>query len=288
MFAKGMFAIFTIKLLFFSLIFLNQACTNESDENSEVNLAKNSFLESLNISRENLSNVKVIEQRNSYARTENNDLTELKLTKTDPNSEIIINNFNEALDLITSGDLENEENECINDSGNLCLTVYVDEDEVNNSLIPSIQAAKSYLKTQYDLTDYEISEILDGNEEVILINMAQVIIEGKSGSSHPIGYNKSINLFSQPMYAANYQENIGSKAWGCFKSVIGVDLAISAIDALYSEYTDDIAMSMAERQARKSGAKAALKRLAIKTASKFVGGIGAVVAAVEFGICMAK
>ena len=65
-FAKGMFAIFTIKLLFFSLIFLIQACQTDEHEfdNIEQKLALQKFQ---NLIKESTVNIgKIVEKQNEF------------------------------------------------------------------------------------------------------------------------------------------------------------------------------------------------------------------------------
>ena len=103
-FAKGMFAIFTIKLLIFGTIFIIQSCTEEDNIPSlEVTNAKNSFLESLQKSRNNLSNAKIISSKEFYSSSSFNQksinvtLTKVDLIKTDPTDEIEVGDFKEII-----------------------------------------------------------------------------------------------------------------------------------------------------------------------------------------------
>lgn len=57
-FAKGMFAIFTIRLLFVGAFFIIQSCNQDSND-IEINSAEDDFLSSLQISKDNFSNVGV-------------------------------------------------------------------------------------------------------------------------------------------------------------------------------------------------------------------------------------
>ena len=62
-FAKGVFAIFTIKLLFFGIVFLNQACQNEDTIELTQEQALANFEQKLELIRPKINSIL---ERNNY------------------------------------------------------------------------------------------------------------------------------------------------------------------------------------------------------------------------------
>ncbi len=89
-FAKGMFAIFTIKLLFIGTFLIIQSCSEESSE-IEISSAENNFIESLQISKNNFSSIKVNKKSsingNLLRRGIDEELGEITLVKTSPDKD---------------------------------------------------------------------------------------------------------------------------------------------------------------------------------------------------------
>ena len=283
-FAKGMFAIFTIKLLIFGTIFIIQSCTEEDNIPSlEVTNAKNSFLESLQKSRNNLSNAKIISSKEFYSSSSFNQksinvtLTKVDLIKTDPTDEIEVGDFKEIIDLVDSGELIKHDNvlndNCFNNNGEeMFLSVYVDESAVQQSMQPSLNDAKNYLYSK-GLNNSDIQYLLESNADGVAVNesnLVPLVMAMIATEQNELANKSSIDfssLFVTSAHAFELQEN---GLYDCAMRSLGI-----------------IALTEAFQKGISSTAgKKALKKAIVKVAGKTLGWVGAAWAAYEFGDCM--
>lgn len=293
-FAKGIFAIFTIKLLIFGTIFIIQSCSEEDNIPSlEVTNAKNSFLESLQESRTNLSNAKIISSKEFHSSSSFNQkstdvtLTKVDLIKTNPTDEIDVNDFGDLTYYINkkwvslkptkdnndvSNDGTQDEGDCTNVNGEeICLSVNINESQVKKYLDPAIQAAKDYLYEK-GFTDLEIENDIfsewDGSEEHLVpfvMYLVEFEVEDPSASSL-----KFRDVFFNSAYAQSTKIKLtADEVWDCAKDAVGIGF-VSAV---------------AMHGAKKLGIKILTKAFT-KFVSKFAGPVGAAIMVADFGFCL--
>lgn len=274
-FLKGMFGIFMIKLVVLSVILIYQSC--QDSETFEVQQTSNRFINSMLSSSKKLEAVEVknydyyILQSASDVRTNENDLSPVITIKANPNEDVEDSpTFDKLTELINSGVLiPDEEEECeAEDENNICHVVYVNENEVIQSLNPAIIQAKDYLNSK-GLNESEIIEILEGEDESLLIpivmGMTTVDLESGSYSSR-----MNINLLGSSLYAQNTQELVDvDKAVNCAIAALGLDI----FDAF--------------REIGEQGLKKALKSLVKTVGKRLLGPISVAIFVAEWALCYA-
>jgi len=285
-FAKGMFAIFTIKVVLFSLIFINQSCENNPNE-LESN-AKENFLSALATSKDNVSNISVnkVETSNLQAR----DLTDGTLVL-DENvtklclDEPIDNNNNDSNTGLTLGnvlelDLEiiKDTNGDIDNNGDYCYEI--DENEALTSLSPALEQAKNYLMSigisELELIE-EFGETLN-DPAIITTAIIATQVQSFNTSSNQYSYlNKNnINLFAQPTFAYTMQSPfdnfIESKAGRCLGAALGITAIRTLINSTIALTEPGIA------------ALQILKHIGLR----YLGAIGVAYAVYSFSKCVSQ
>lgn len=285
---KGIFGIFVIKSIALGIMLIYQACETES--NLPQTEAKDVFIESLQVSRSNFSNIKITsnEEFNSISNLSQKSteitLTEIELIKTDPTDEVQVNDFGELTDQLNDGSLlvkpgSNDENNddsendeyCTDVNGEeMCLSVYIDESEVEESLVPAIQAARNFLYTR-GFSDSEINTMIaeeNGKEEDLIPVVAIIIEHENENTNNPTSYNYS-GLFINGVYAQAAPELTTSEVLNCAASAIGVDALWALGGSSASAWT-----------------KGAIKKAFGAVAKRFLGPVGVAIAVVSFGLCI--
>jgi len=280
-FGKGMLGLFVIKLLVLGVFLVYQACDQGESLTVDSNLAQNEFITSLKQLKNDLSNVKVydknkMQETNLYTRAVEDDLTEIKITKSDPNELLdSIMNFDKLSYMISQGLIEPmEDSECdANNEPTICETLVVNEQEVQQAMEPSLQEAKNYLYSK-GYNDADIAYLLaadnEGPEmhESVLIPTVMAMIEEENNQSNSTASSYEFSgLFISSAYAYTLEEQ---DLYDCALRTLGI-----------SELTDALAKGINSR-----AGKTALKKAIRKVAVRVVGWVGAVWAAYEFGDCM--
>lgn len=277
--AKGMIAIFSIKLLLFSGIFIFQSCTTENDASDVENQVRQDFLGSMNQISNTLNNLTFTTSaiQNKSLRTDGMiSSNDFRLINNTPNENLNLSNFNEVAERVNSGDviLSNEQ-ECFERNGEIvCLTVQIDEEEVLSSIEPAIQEAKNVLYTK-GYTDQDINEMLseEGAQEEDLVPVVMSLLaldeqENNLASNNLVSYNFFFNS------AHAYQGGID---WGEVGNCAAAALGINAITSFAS-----LQGSGSDRWKRK-----AITKLIGKVASRFLGPVGVAITIGSFALCMA-
>lgn len=279
-FAKGMFAIFTIKLFLVTMAFVIQSCNNnEIFEDNSVTEAKNSFLNSVKIGISNLDGVQLNSKNNStFAKsTINNEEYATISVYSLPESNFTdfqtldnVRNFNE-LTTIEGTELEvkyidgsNSDN--ILESQELIKSYSISIESAKQSLQPTLSEAKNYLRSN-GYTSADIADLLTADEdgpamsESDLIPAVMELIAEEQNSSLAATFDYD-SLFGTPMHASRIGECAGDA------------LGISAIAVVVREGINT-----------KAG-KRLLKKAIRKVASRALGWVGAAIFVYEFGDCM--
>ena len=277
-FAKGMFAIFTIKLFIVGTVLLVQACTEEKVD-FEDSFAKNDLIKSFQKSKSNFSKIKAISSRdfdgNSISKS-GETLTPVELIKADPSDDIQVGDFNELTNLVKDGTLinpnENTEEECINENGEeLCLTVYVDEAAVEQSMQPSLNDAKNYLYSK-GYTDADIAQLLAADNEGPAVDesaLVPTVMALIAEEENPGGVASSMN-FSSLFITSAHATSVEQDTYDCALRAFGITAITDVVNNGISS----------------AAGKKALKKAIRKVASRVLGWVGAAWAAYEFGDCM--
>lgn len=256
-FAKGMFAIFTIKLVLVGILFLIQSCQND---NLDLNLKKKSqeeLLASLELTKQNVNSIEV-------KRINNNQLNKNDLVAYDLEEVNTLSNLFELLDRENLTFSYNELNSTINFNHLNSEVIYkIPEKEIINYLNPNIPLAKNFLNT-LGLSNEDISQVLKetGSLESSLIPFAMSLAEfGDFDNS--VSYNFSNFLIN----SAHAQT--GRDVVRCALTALGADL-------FYALGTQD---------ATKWGKKA-LRKLMARVLPRFLGPIGVAITVGTFVVCM--
>lgn len=278
-FAKGIFAIFTIKLFIVLMTFVVQSCSNEIFEENSVTEAKINFLNSAKIGISNLNGVLINSKNNStlakstnynedYATISVYSLPESNFT--DFQTLDNISSFNQLTRIdgteLQVSYIDGSTSDNISDSQDLIRSYSISIEAAKQSLQPTLVEAKNYLRSK-GLTDNDIQNLLTADEygpamsESDLIPTVMQLIAEEQNINSVASLNFS-NVFIQSAHASD----IGNCA--------GDALGISAIAAVVNEglYT--------------SAGKALLKKAIRKVASRALGWVGAAVFTYEFGDCM--
>ncbi len=288
--AKGMFAIFAIKLIFIGGFFIFQSCQTDSIDNQVQEKAKTSFLTSLTQSKENFNSILVknskikgynsssvlardlqgetvsyclMEFDDSITTTEEvigsiENLSDLIQTKTQYNLGLIKGFTDTSTDDNTSESNSDTTNNYFTED---CLSIFeLPIQPIVDALEPSIVEAKNYLYS-LGLTDAEIAIELGGAEEANLVPVVMALIAAETESSNSVTFNYGA-FFGYSLHALN-----GEPDWyDCMLRAVGIDALIELING----------------NVTKQIAKKAIR----KVVSRTLGWIGAAIAAYEFGSCM--
>ena len=194
-----------------------------------------------------------------------------------------MNDFGELTDRLNDGSISvkpqdddpnddsgNDEN-CIDINGEeLCLSVYIDESEVQESMDPAIQAAKEIYLYAKGFSDQEIEDDIlsewDGSEEhLVPFVMYLAELGGESSTTSSLEFR---NLFNSA-YAQSTPELTADEIWDCAVEAVGLGF-VSAVGM---------------HGAKKAGIKMLTKSFT-KFVSRFAGPIGAAIMVADFGFCL--
>lgn len=278
--AKGMLAIFMIKLLLFGGAFIFQSCQQDGlFESEEQTIAKENFKKSAFSSLNTLSQINVNSSINNsslmMART-NSDLAQIKVyTKsgivTSETPDIELSSDFADLFHLKNTDLgvkyiDGAESDNITDDQQLLGTFQISVQAAQNSLEPTLKEAKNYLRS-HGYTEADIADLLTADEdgpamsESDLIPAVMQLIAEEQNSSLAATFDNAI-LFGTSAHASR----IGACA--------GDALGISAIAGVFAAGINS------------SAGKALLKKAIRRVASRALGWVGAGIFVYEFGDCM--
>lgn len=269
--AKGMIAIFAIKLLLFIAVFTFNACSPDKVEVSDNNLEFKNAIEDTFFK---ISNINLKSKDNTMARSSNlsEEYETIYLISNEnqvfENTDFLnsINNLHDIVEVSNQYDFTSTEAIEVND--NPIATFSVNEQSVIDALQPSIQEAKNYFRSK-GLNDNDIHEMLDGEEEYTLI---PIVMEAtKTENVNLTSKNDLSILFGQSAYAASYMGNVRD----CFLETTGIAAGIALVGALTAEVID------------KGLVKKLIKTAVKKIGGRALGGIGLALMVIDFSYCMA-
>lgn len=278
--AKGMIAIFAIKLTLILAVFTFNACSSEDVETSQNN--ETAFSDALDLSMSNINSIGVFNTNGAMTRTDGSTKT-LHLVKEDEQTFNDITFLNSVTDFESLVGVKNERNltlieENPIDVNNLLGTYIIDEQPIIDALQPSIQEARNYLINVHHFTNQGIDQMIidEGGTEEDLVPFVMILTsQEQEQSSASITFNKSLNLFVNSAYAQQQQHNVitWTEVGICVLGAIGVDLG-AALGPEVGGKVDKWKMK-------------ALTKLFGKVVSRFLGPVGVALAVVSFGTCLA-
>lgn len=292
--AKGMLAIFMIKLVLFSGVLIFQSCQTEEDSNYDSAQLENEFLSSLFESENDINSIPINTPFNSIdydgnlflssAGNEDQILSQEPQTRTVCLRQIINNETDDTQgeEIETIGELmeigniisidgigigDGDDIDDSDDSSEVvthCFEVPIQP--TSSALTSSVSSAKNYLR-QKGYSDTDISEIVDGGKEENLIPLVIGLIEADNEQSNSTVLNDFNQLFGNSLHA---------QSWG---SIVGCAIASTGLDV----FNDLRSLQGKEKKVRNK----ILKRAFRKIAAKFLGPIGIAITVIEFGTCVA-
>jgi hypothetical protein len=280
--AKGMIAIFAIKLILFSAFLTFNACSTEESENSTndnvafKNALQNSYLSTNNI---HVSNHSI----SSFSRSSelNEDFTTIYLLNNSGNSfdnTDFLNSINNIHDLSeATNQYELTVTEAIEVNENPIGTLNVPNQPAIDALQISIQEAKNVLYSK-GYSDQDINEMLleEGASEEHLVPVVMTLTSLDEQDDATLAFHNSLNLFFNAAYAQENTEDQHAVDWGkvgkCALAAIGADFVLSLSVEAGGKH---------DRWKRK-----ALVKLIGKTASRMLGPVGVIIAVGTFVGCM--
>ncbi|MEM6718361.1 MAG: hypothetical protein AAF611_03500 [Bacteroidota bacterium] len=305
---KGLFAIFIMKLILLCGALVFHACQSENDFSNEINEeAKNNFLDALKITGTELSNVSIspsitklpLEKRDAAKRdgtttnsTTNVDtqtfcLTHYNANSTDQALQDIVANITSLGDLMnarsqhgvsTQFDLTYSPSNTTNTGNsqhpnsfdpNDCLSIFeLPVQPVIDAMTPAIIEAKNFLYSK-QMTDTEIIEVLDGEEEYNLVPLVTALIAAESNSSNSNVSREALSLFIESTYAQD-TDIFSERLYDCGMRALGITALQDLIQKGY----------------KSNAGKKALKKAIRKIAAKTLNWIGIAWAMFEFTTCM--
>ncbi len=300
---KGLFAIFMIKLTLLVGVVIFQSCQTENSFETENNEElKDNFLAALQESKQRIEEVKSktfritdseITKGEFTAKNNNEDATnwkqiclersiqdELLVDGDSIVTSAVVNTLTDVFNLAneigsrpvvidgTSTPSDDINNMDTPDFGYYHTCYYFDETPIIEAMEPSIIEAKNYLHSK-ELTDSEIVEILDGEEEYNLVPLVAALIAEENNTSNSSVSNEALSLFITASYAQD-GDSVSGRMYDCLMRSLGVT-----------------ALQEAMQQGLKSDAgKRALKKAVRKIAARTLSWIGAAWAVFEFVSCM--
>lgn len=272
--AKGMVAIFAIKLALVIIIITFNACSTENIENSKNNSSE--FQNALDLSMSNIGKISTFNTLEGMARTNEESKTLYLINNNEQtfNNTDFLNSVTDLQSLITikngrSLTLAEEDPMDIND---ILASYTIDEQPIVSALQPAIQEAKNYLY-ELGLTDAEISVELQGGDEsdLVLAVMALKNAESNHLNSTNLSNNNYQNLFGFSIYAQEQQQDntlqdSGPDWYDCLLRSVGIDAVIELFNGKVT--------------------KAIAKKAIRKIVSRTLGWVGAAIAVYEYGDCM--
>jgi hypothetical protein len=278
--AKGMLAIFMIKLILFGGAFIFQSCQQDGlFESEEQTIAKENFKKSAFSSLNSISKINVNSSRNNsdliMARTDG-DLAEIKVYKklgvtTSDTPNIELSSDLEDLFELNDTDLgvkyvDGSESDNITDDQQLLGTFQISVQAAQNSLQPTLTEAKNYLYSK-GYTDADIDYLLAADSEGPAMSESDLI----PAVMQLIAEEQNPSMAATFDYASFFGTSAHASQIGeCAGDALGVsDIALAISGGLQT-----------------SAGKALLKKAIRKIATRALGWIGAAVFVYEFGDCM--
>lgn len=279
-FAKGIFAIYTIKLFLVSIAFIVQSCNyNGFFEENTIKEAKNSFLSSVKISVSNLNGIQLnskndlIPAKSTVNNEEYATISVYALPESVFTDFQMLANVRSFYELITIEGtelavtyLDGSKSNNISESQELIKSFSISIESAKQALQPTLTEAKNYLRSK-GYTDNDITNLLIADEdgptmsESDLIPAVMKLIAEEQNSSLTEIFDYA-SLFGTPMQASRIGECAGDA------------LGISAIAVVVKEGINT------------NAGKRLLKKAIRKVASRALGWVGAAIFVYEFGDCM--
>lgn len=281
--AKGMIAIFAIKLTLILAVFTFNACSSEDVEVSDNNSAE--FQNALDLSMSNLNSIGVFNTNGAILRT-NGDAKTLHLVNDNGQTFSNTDFLNSVTDLQSLVTVRNDRNLTLVDQNpidinDILATYTIDEQPIIDALQPAIQEARNYLYgkgfTDQEINNDILSEWNGSEEHLVPFVMYLQSYENSSEyvASNTVNYS---NIFFNTTYAQVVQqpntiaELTPDEIWGCVKSSVtagvGSLITIGTLQGL-----------------RKVGIKVLAKAFS-KLLAKFAGPIGVAIMVADFGFCL--
>lgn len=269
--AKGMIAIFAIKLILFVSVFTFQACT--TDENSSIEIDNSAFKNALKTSTSDFNNISLFNTNGLMAKISDGNKT-IHLTK-DTNQDLsdtsFLNTINDLESLVVvKNEHDLELTDIVNNGDELVASYTMQLQPIQEALSPSIQEAKNYLYSK-GFNDQTIDEMIieEGGIEEDLILLVMSMTEIENGNSFTYNNNNFSNLFFNSAYAQQNAEITAAEVGHCAAVAIGADVLWSLGSSSASAWS-----------------MAAIKRAFGAVAKRLLGPIGVAIAVVSFGICL--
>lgn len=273
--AKGMIAIFTIKLILFLGVFIFQSCTSDKESLIENEQNKSDFFISLNTSMKNINSVKL-------NRIPKGNFMHSKVSSSDDGSFIYlayedgtlhdsedfehIDNLNDLVIIQNDYDLILSTNyqEIIDNDLNELHTYQVQTEPIISALQPSVIQAKEYLYNK-GLTEQDIYDIIaeENGTELDLVPLVMHMANIEKTGEVALDFS---DIFISKAYAQTSDDFIR-----CGAVAIGADI-------LYALATQDSAKWTRKAMGKAFGA----------VAKRALGPIGVAIAVVSFGVCLAE
>lgn len=257
-FVKGMIAIITLKLLFFSVLFVVQSCTEDSETKTSES---QEFINSIDKSLSRFNKIPLSD--NVFPKVDDTSTT-IYLTKypeqifDDVETLNSVESIEGLINISTQYELELSESIDVNDE--VIKSYSIPLQPIIDSFQPSIQSAKNYL---YNLgfSDLEIESELQGSEESNLVIAVMALIDAENQYESSIGFNYD-SLFGQNAHAMTISQNW----YDCLLRSVGIDAVIELFNGKVTKLI----------------AKKAIRKIVSRT----IGWVGAAVAIYEYGSCM--
>jgi len=268
--AKGMVAIFVIKLTLLLAIFTFNACTSENLTSFENNAED--FEKTFDLSLNSLNSIGLSNSSNFINARFSNETKTLSLVKDEGQTLDDTSFLNSINDLNSLVDIQQEKNLTISENpdseSDILGTYVIEEQPILDALAPSIVEARNYLINTKGFTNQEIDEMIieeNGQEEDLGLYVKHLISIENEGNVSTASYNP-LNLFVNFSYA---QELTGGEIATCAAVAIGADILWSLGGSNASSWSIG-----------------AMKRAFGKVAARFLGPIGVAIAVVSFGLCI--
>ncbi len=290
---KGLLALLTLKLIIIGGLFVFQSCKTENNFIEQQEQAKTDFLASLSKSQDVLESTPVYSQ---------DDLQNMRIDVGNETISVCLMAFDSSTDTTDIVDSISNLEDFLTLSPQYNLTTIVTPTEVGNSsdtttdtadsntttdynpddciaiiqipaqpivdaLDPTVQAAKNFLLTR-NLTDDDITEILDGENTSLLVPLVYRILEVENDAENTISYQFSKLLGVQSVYAQGVDWGV---IGGCATATIGLDSFQTLKDALIGKKVTGRALKRAAKKVVKKFAKSVSGWGTLLMVAEFVG-----------------
>lgn len=233
-FAKGMFAIFTIKLMLFGIFFLTQACQKDDNHNFFIDSEKEVALKNFENSLNNIVPKTNTIIRNYEVQKKDYKLSQAKRVNINTN---IIKGLN-ALEEKT-------------------------EFQVKTEMIPLLENSLLLLDS-YGFSEEDVQDVYSKDSPIwIIVGLAINSLEKEKEKENEIALGNNINFLSTSLYAQ------GNKSWNeCVGQAGGFTAVINVVRMALKEKTGDYLKS----KAGKALFKKTLRKALLKLSSRLLGG----------------